>query len=230
PLAIGPLVAGLAAAALYPVATMAGRRFGAARDRCVCVGGELVAGASASGAVSVASQLSVTTGTAEQCEARYQGLAVGVSTRRGVDLAHFASAGAVSFARGVNDTPKMVALILAAAAAGSSVSIPVLGVAIALGGLLAARRVASTMGRRITALSPEHGLIANLVSAGLVIGASRYALPVSTTHVTSGGLFGVGAASRQAGWRTIVTIVVAWLTTLPLAAALAGISYLALTA
>jgi PiT family inorganic phosphate transporter len=57
-----------------------------------------------------------------------------------------------------------------------------------------------------------------------VIGASCFGLPVSTTHVNCGALFGIGAVTGQARWRTIGKILLAWVTTLPLAAALGAAS------
>ena len=83
-----------------------------------------------------------------------------------------------------------------------------------------AKRVAETMSHGITDLSPGQGLTANLVTAALVIGASRLGMPVSTTHVSCGALFGIGASSGRAHWRTIAQIGLAWLITLPVAAAL----------
>jgi len=73
------------------------------------------------------------------------------------------------------------------------------------------------MSTRVTAMNPGQGLVANVVTAVLVIGASRFGLPVSTTHVSCGSLFGIGTVTRQAHWRTIGGILVAWVVTLPLA-------------
>jgi PiT family inorganic phosphate transporter len=99
--------------------------------------------------------------------------------------------------------------------------LPLVALAIAAGGLLAARRVARTLSFGITPLDPGHGFTANLVTAALVIAASPLGLPVSTTHVSCGALFGLGAARGQARWRTIAQIALAWLATLPLSALLA---------
>ncbi len=74
------------------------------------------------------------------------------------------------------------------------------------------------------------GLTANLVTAFLVLVASRFGLPVSTTHVSCGALFGIGTVTRQARWKTIRTIIAAWVTTLPIAALLSGLSYFAIRA
>ena len=232
PLAVSPLAASALTAALYPLAAFLRRAAGVTSETCVCVSEQWVPLALAdapAGTLSLTRQLTLTRGTTACCQERYQGRLVGVSAQAALDLAHFASAGVVSFARGLNDTPKMVALILAAKVAGSPVGIPLVGLAIAVGGVLGARRVAETMSHRVTThLSPGQGFVANLVAAGLVAAASRYSMPVSTTHVTNGGLFGIGAVKRTARWRTIGTIMLAWVTTLPLGAALGALAYLVL--
>ena len=61
------------------------------------------------------------------------------------------------------------------------------------------------------------GLTASLVTAGLVVAASPLGLPVSTTHVSCGALFGIGAVNGEARWRVIGQVLVAWVTTLPVA-------------
>jgi len=78
------------------------------------------------------------------------------------------------------------------------------------------------MSERITTLSHGQGFTANLVTAFLVIVASRWGLPVSTTHVSCGSLFGMGVVTKQARWATIRTILLAWFGTLPLAALIAA--------
>jgi PiT family inorganic phosphate transporter len=78
------------------------------------------------------------------------------------------------------------------------------------------------MSERITSLNPGQGLTANLVTAALVLGASRLGLPVSTTHVSCGAIFGIGLIGRSSEWKTIARILTAWATTLPLAALLAA--------
>jgi PiT family inorganic phosphate transporter len=136
--------------------------------------------------------------------------------------------GAVGFARGLNDTPKIVALVIAAGALRPAAGLAAVALVMAAGGVLNARRVAETMSRKITRMSPGQGLAANLVTAVLVAGASRLGLPVSTTHVSVGSLFGVGVANGTARARTVLVILAAWATTLPLGAALAALGYLAL--
>ncbi|MBV9125219.1 MAG: inorganic phosphate transporter, partial [Planctomycetes bacterium] len=141
----------------------------------------------------------------------------------------YLSGGAVGFARGLNDTPKIVALLLAGEA-GEAIA-PNLGLALvailmAVGGILNARRVAETMSRKITRMNPGQGFTANLVTSLLVASASRLGLPVSTTHVACGSLFGIGVVNRTARVKTILAILLAWVTTLPIGAALAAGVYL----
>ena len=80
------------------------------------------------------------------------------------------------------------------------------------------------MSHRVTEMSPGQGFTANVITALLVIGASRFSLPVSTTHVSCGSLFGIGAVTRQAHWKTIRNIALAWVITLPVSAILAALS------
>jgi PiT family inorganic phosphate transporter len=71
-------------------------------------------------------------------------------------------------------------------------------------------------------MEPDQGLLANLVTSFLVISASKWGMPLSTTQVSCGALFGIGIASGQARWSMIRTIVLAWLLTLPTAALLSA--------
>ena len=79
-------------------------------------------------------------------------------------------------------------------------------------------------------MNPGQGFTANLVTAVLVAGASRLGLPVSTTHVAVGSLFGIGVVNGTARSRTVLTILLAWLTTLPVAGLLSATLYLVLRA
>ncbi len=148
---------------------------------------------------------------------------------RTLNILHFLSTGAASFARGLNDTPKMVALLLVAPEAGAGWGFWIVAALIAAGGLLDADRVAETLGKNVTGMNPGQGFAASLVTAGLVTTASLHSLPVSTTHVSVGALLGMGTVTRQARWRKIGEILVAWISTLPCGAALAAMAYLLLS-
>lgn len=218
PLGVGPVVAIAAAMLLYPVFTRLRSALGITRQTCVCVGEEWVPQTSGT----LVGKISVAVESQQVCQQRYTGAVFGVSAQKLLDGLHYFSAGAVSFARGVNDTPKIVALMLLAAPfAGQGFGAFVgIGFVIALGGLLGARRVAETMSQKITTMNPGQGLTANLITSSLVLVASPLGLPLSTTHVSCGALFGIGAVTQQARWKTIAGIFAAWLITLPLAAAL----------
>lgn len=227
PLIAGPLLAMLGAWLLYPLAHRLRRRLGVERQTCVCVGAEVVArlpeGATAAAAFSRIPALSV--GKEPHCRTGYAGQVMGLDMARGLDGLHYLSGGAVSFARGLNDTPKIAALLLVGESLRPSLGIIAVAIVMAAGGLLGARRVAETMAHRVTAMNPGQGLVANLVTATLVINASRWGLPVSTTHVSVGSLFGIGASTGGAQWRMISAIALAWLITLPVAALLGAASF-----
>jgi PiT family inorganic phosphate transporter len=132
----------------------------------------------------------------------------------------------VGFARGLNDAPKIAALALVGTAFSFSQIVVLVAGAMLLGGMLGARRVARTMSHRITTMNDGQGCTANLVTAALVMTGSAASLPLSTTHVSCGALFGLGAVTGGARRRMIVGIVSSWFGTLPLAAALAALCYL----
>lgn len=133
------------------------------------------------------------------------------------EIMHWSSAGLISFSRGLNDSPKIAALALAVGALSPAANYFLVASAMALGGLVAARGVARTISRRVTRIEPVPGLSANLAGALLVGIASRFGMPVSTTHVTLGGIFGVGLRRRdRTNWALVRQIAIAWLVTLPL--------------
>jgi len=146
-----------------------------------------------------------------------------------LDSLHFLSTGAASFARGLNDTPKMVALMLVVPTIELHWGFLIVAVAIALGGLLDIDRVAETLGKKITDMNPGQGFAASLVTAGLVTTASLHSLPVSTTHVSVGSLSGMGVATGQTHWRKVAEILLAWVSTVPCGAVLAALAYWIIT-
>jgi len=145
---------------------------------------------------------------------------------RTLDALHFLSAGAVCFARGLNDTPKMAALLLGVGWLHGSTSMILIAVAMAAGGLISARQVAETLAHKITDMNPGQGFAANLATALLVTTANVSGLPVSTTHVSVGALLGIGITTRQAKWRTVIPVLAAWVITLPLSALVAAVLFL----
>jgi len=156
-------------------------------------------------------------------------LHVATEKPRILDAGHFLSAGVVSFARGLNDTPKIAALLVISKALDIRWGIAGVAIAMGIGGLLNARKVAETMSLKITSMDGPQGLAANVSTGVLVILASRYGLPVSTTHVSVGALFGIGIASGKANIRIMLGIVLSWLLTLPCAALMGALVWWLLT-
>ena len=228
PLLISPIIAVAITAIICPMLRFFRRKLGVTREICLCVGSETIETVSAnchSVALERAESLSATLGSPVTCESKYKGEVFGISAGDTLDKAHFLSSGIVSFARGLNDTPKIAALLLLLPAFSPTVSIGVIGIVIAVGGFLSARRVAETMSQKITLMNHGQGFTANVITGLIVIGASRFGLPVSTTHVSCGSLFGIGGVSGNAKPKMIGIILLSWLATLPMAAGLASLAY-----
>ena len=232
PLLLSPLVAVVLTIVSYRLLRRVPARMGLRTDRqdaCLCVGEETVLApviAMAAGSAAMPRiALTVTAGSTADCAVRYQGRAWGIAPRRLLTLAHFASAGVLSFARGLNDTPKIVALMLVVRALDIRLGMLAVALAMAMGGLLNARGVAHTMSHRIAAMSDGQAFSANLVSGLLVIAASRFGLPVSTTHVCVGAISGVGLVNGSTDTRVLRGIVLSWVLTLPVAAAIAAAAW-----
>jgi PiT family inorganic phosphate transporter len=233
PLLLSPVIALVLGTLLYAIAHGIRRRSGVTKEWCICVGGaETCVPVTEPRSFFASSDMtlpSVTFATKENCTQRYAGRMIGISLQKLLDGAHFFSAGSVSFARGLNDTPKIVALLLVVKALDIRWGMLAVAVGMAVGGLLNARKVAITMSKKITPMTPSQGFTANVVTAGLVIFASRLGMPVSTTHVSCGSLFGIGLITRQANVRVISQILMSWVLTLPVAAILSATIYWVLT-
>ncbi|MBI4398294.1 MAG: inorganic phosphate transporter [Candidatus Omnitrophica bacterium] len=235
PLLASPLIAVALTVMVYPLFQLVRRFTGVKKNTCLCVGervipvGNVAVGENGILSVSQLKSLDVILDEKSVCQVQavevYSGSLAGIEIQGILDFLHFLSAGAVSFARGLNDTPKIVALSVAAGMLGLKWNIALVAIAIALGGIVSARKVAETMSLRITGMNHGQGFTANLITAVLVIFASRWGLPVSTTHVACGALFGIGIVNGKARWKTISGILLAWFLTLPMAALLAGVFY-----
>ncbi|PYJ95847.1 MAG: inorganic phosphate transporter [Verrucomicrobia bacterium] len=232
PLLLSPLIAVIAGAGLYSVLRALRLWLCIGKEMCVCVGTETqilpVPRPDGLFAAEVLPKLTVTADKPAVCQQRYTGSFFGFNAGKLVDGFHFLSAGAVSFARGLNDTPKIAVLLLVAAVLKIQWGLVVVAVAMAVGGLLNARKVADTMADKITGMNPGQGFAANLATALLVNTASYHGLPVSTTHVSVGSLLGIGITTRQAKWKSVIGVLLSWVITLPCAAALAALAYFAL--
>jgi len=168
-----------------------------------------------------------------QCDrAGLQGLVLGL------DTIHWISSGLASFARGTNDAPKIVAMLLLGSPAATWPS-PLSqvsafgGVALAmgLGSYFGGFRVTEVLAEKVTRMDHAEGLTANLTTSTLVLCSGWLGLPVSTTHVSSSAIIGIGLLKGLSAvrWTTVRDMVLAWVVTLPAAAGFAALSYLLLT-
>ncbi|MGD0856618.1 MAG: inorganic phosphate transporter [Dehalococcoidia bacterium] len=145
------------------------------------------------------------------------------------------SAAFYSLAHGGNDAQKTMGIIASLLLTGGIIStfeIPIWVVllaysAIAFGTLTGGWRIVKTMGQKITRLRPIDGFCAETGGAISIFFATHMGIPVSTTHVITGAVSGVGSANRwtAVNWGITLRIVWAWILTIPGAAIIAGIVY-----
>jgi PiT family inorganic phosphate transporter len=229
PLLLSPILAIVLGGLLYLLLRTLRTACGVRKEWCVCIGTEerVIAMPQPNSIATLLTMPAVTLSVDEQqnCRERYAGSMLGLNAQQVVDAAHFFSGGVVSFARGLNDTPKIVAMLLLLKWMDVRWGFFAVAVTMAVGGLLNARKVAETMSHKITTMNHGQGFSANLTTGILVILASLFGLPVSTTHVSVGALLGMGLTTGQANPRVMLNIVLSWLITLPCAALLAGVAY-----
>jgi PiT family inorganic phosphate transporter len=146
------------------------------------------------------------------------------------------SAAFMAFSHGSNDAQKTMGIMtLALIAAGvlpadSNIPLWVIvlaATAISLGTAAGGWRIIRTMGQRVVKLDPVHGFAAETTAASIILTASHFGMPVSTTHVISSAIIGVGASDRLSAvrWGVAGNIVIAWILTIPASALAAGIAY-----
>lgn len=155
----------------------------------------------------------------------------GMRPGRLLSALHIASAAAASFARGLNDTPKIAALgyFLGGGQGQLTALFLTTGAATALGGLLRGLPVARVLAEKVADLDSRSALCANIAAALLVGAASPLGLPVSTTHVSTAAIAGMGLRRGGVRWPVLRAIALSWLATLPLAGGLAAIVYVLLS-
>jgi PiT family inorganic phosphate transporter len=149
------------------------------------------------------------------------------------------SAGFMALSHGSNDAQKtmgIIAMALAVYHGGSQATehfeVPTwvmvcCAIAMGAGTMSGGVRIIKTMGTKIIDLKPIHGFAAETSAAATILTASHLGLPVSTTHVTSGAIMGVGASQRVSAvrWGVTARIAWAWVLTIPISAAVAWASY-----
>ncbi len=148
------------------------------------------------------------------------------------------SAAYMAFSHGSNDAQKTMGIMtLALVNAGVTSDIhPPLWVillaatAISMGTAVGGWRIIRTMGSRVVKLDPVHGFAAETTAATIIFGASHFGMPVSTTHVISTAIMGVGSTGRLSAvrWGVARSIVIAWVLTIPAAGLSAALAYVLL--
>jgi PiT family inorganic phosphate transporter len=146
------------------------------------------------------------------------------------------SAGFMAFSHGSNDAQKTMGIITLALIAGgilpkdSAIPLWVIvlaATAMSLGTAAGGWRIIRTMGQKVVKLDPVHGFAAETTAASIILTASHFGMPVSTTHVISSAIMGVGSSDRLSAvrWGVAGNIVIAWILTIPASALAAGIAY-----
>jgi inorganic phosphate transporter, PiT family len=148
------------------------------------------------------------------------------------------SATYMAFSHGSNDAQKTMGIItLALFTAGllPTADVPLwvivlAATAISFGTAAGGWRIIKTMGQRVVKLDPIHGFAAETTAATIIFGASHFGMPVSTTHVISSAIIGVGSSDRFSAvrWGVAGNIVIAWILTLPAAGLVAALAYVIL--
>ncbi len=233
PLLLSPIVAVASSIAIYPLFRLLRIRSGVKKESCLCVGTQVIgpvpAGMGKDQAIAFyAGQTTVPTitiGTEASCMDRYKGNVMGINIPFLLDQFHYLSAGIVCFARALNDTPKIAAVLFAGALLPPQIAIGSVALLMGIGGWINSKKIADTMSLKVTEMNAGQGFTANLVTGVLVTLASNWGLPVSTTHVSCGSLFGIGTVTKKAHWKMILSILLAWVTTLPVAAVLGAATF-----
>ena len=150
------------------------------------------------------------------------------------------SAGFMAFSHGSNDAQKTMGIItLALFSAGliDSITVPtwviiVSATALSLGTAVGGWRIMHTMGHRVVKLEPVHGFAAETTAASVLFGTAQLGMPVSTTHVISSAIMGVGSARGVRGvrWGVARNILIAWIITIPAAGFVAAVAWIAMSA
>jgi len=148
------------------------------------------------------------------------------------------SAGFMAFSHGSNDAQKTMGIItLALFSAGVIPTndvpwevIVISATAISLGTAAGGWRIMKTMGHKVVELEPIHGFAAETTAATVIFGAAHFGMPVSTTHVISSAIMGVGTSKGVRGvhWGVARSILVAWVVTIPAAAMMGALAWVVL--
>ena len=155
---------------------------------------------------------------------------------RGFRLGQVVSGGLLALAHGTNDAQKTMGVIALALIANGSLAsgadppfwvIVSAATAIALGTYSGGWRIIKTMGTRIIKMDAAQGFSAQGAGSAVILASSHFGYPLSTTHVISGAVMGAGAAKRVSAvrWGVAGNMIVAWILTFPMAAAIGALTY-----
>ncbi|WP_034260806.1 inorganic phosphate transporter [Altibacter lentus] len=226
PLILSPLMAAILSFMAYILFRKLRKRLGVTKKSCLCVTQNNLAAQTANSNMSLAIASQIQLASCESgCVETYKGKILGITSQRVLDTLHFISAGIVSFARGLNDTPKIVGLLIIINTIDIQWGMIAVAVTMAAGGLLNAKKVGITMSKKITPMNHGQGFTANMITGILVTTASVHGLPVSTTHVSVGSIFGIGTVTKKADVKMISKILLSWVLTLPAAAVLSALTF-----
>lgn len=160
-------------------------------------------------------------------------------TNRNFRYFQIATAALQSYTHGTNDAQKAMGIITMALIAGGfaqTSEIPFwvqlsCATAMGLGTSVGGWKIIKTVGGKIMKIRPINGVAADLTGASVIFGSTLIGLPVSTTHVISSSILGVGSAHRIKGvkWGTAKTMLITWVITLPISATLAALTYFLIT-
>ena len=145
------------------------------------------------------------------------------------------SAAYMALSHGSNDAQKTMGIITLALVSAGVLAEPTVplwvillcATTMALGTAAGGWRIIRTMGQRVVKLDPVHGFAAETTAASVIFGASALGVPVSTTHVISSAIMGVGASDRFSAvrWGVAGNIVVAWVLTIPASGIVAWLAW-----
>jgi len=145
------------------------------------------------------------------------------------------SSASMAFTHGMNDAQKAMGIITLALFANGmidTIDVPTwviiaCATAMAAGTAAGGWRIMVTMGQKIIRLEPVHGFVAETAGASVILTASVFGMPISTTHAIASSIFGVGASKRLSAvrWQVAKKVVAAWVITIPAAAAVGATTY-----
>jgi inorganic phosphate transporter, PiT family len=233
PLAVSPL---LAFGLVFLISPIIHRNLSGWKGHCVCVlpirRARLAMEQSGSVRMIPAQTELATVVNDPQCE-----LPQVFSLRLSPDSFHWMTSGLTSLARGLNDAPKMVALLIGLSlysglerSSVMMIGFTLVAAGMGVGSYIGGRKVTQFLAEKVTRMDHLEGFSANLATSILVTFAARFGLPVSTTHLSSSAIIGVGLRGRSGKihWKMVGEMTLAWVLTLPISGFLSAGSYLLL--